>query len=72
MEVVNRIGSGPSGDAPLAGSGRLSRPVGPNYKWLALTNTTMGVVLVTIDFTIMIIAMPDIFRGIRLLLLIIR
>ncbi len=36
------------------------------YKWLVLSNTTLGVMLVTIDATIMIIAMPDIFRGIRL------
>ena len=36
------------------------------YKWVALTNTTMGALLVTIDASIMIIAMPDIFRGIRL------
>ena len=36
------------------------------YKWVALTNTTMGALLVTIDASIMIIAMPDIFRGINL------
>ncbi len=39
---------------------------GDRYKWLALSNTTLGVLLVTIDATIMIIAMPDIFRGIHL------
>jgi MFS family permease len=39
---------------------------GGKYKWVALTNTTMGALLVTIDASIMIIAMPDIFRGIRL------
>jgi MFS family permease len=33
---------------------------------VALSNTTLGVMVVTIDATIMIIAMPDIFRGIRL------
>jgi MFS family permease len=33
---------------------------------VALSNTTLGVLVVTIDATIMIIAMPDIFRGIRL------
>jgi MFS family permease len=33
---------------------------------VALTNTTMGALLVTVDASIMIIAMPDIFRGIRL------
>ena len=36
------------------------------YKWVALTNTTAGVLLATIDGSILIIAMPDIFRGIRL------
>jgi MFS family permease len=41
-------------------------PPGAGYKWLALSNTTLGVMVVTIDATIMIIAMPDIFRGIRL------
>jgi len=36
------------------------------YKWLALSNTTLGVMLATIDSSIMLIAMPDVFRGIRL------
>lgn len=36
------------------------------YKWLALSNTTVGVLLSTIDGSIMLIAMPDIFRGIHL------
>ena len=36
------------------------------YKWLALSNTTVGVLLATIDASIMLIAMPDIFRGIQL------
>jgi MFS family permease len=38
----------------------------PRYKWLVLTNTTIGVLLATIDSSIMLIAMPDIFRGVRL------
>ena len=37
-----------------------------NYKWIALSNTTVGVLLATIDASIMLIAMPDIFRGISL------
>jgi MFS family permease len=37
-----------------------------HYKWIALSNTTVGVVLATIDASIMLIAMPDIFRGISL------
>jgi MFS family permease len=36
------------------------------YKWIALSNTTLGVLLATIDGSIVLIAMPDIFRGIRL------
>jgi MFS family permease len=42
-------------------------PVDPaKYKWVALSNTTLGVLLATIDGSIVLIAMPDIFRGIRL------
>jgi MFS family permease len=39
---------------------------GDHYKWIALSNTTVGVLLATLDATIMLIAMPDIFRGIHL------
>jgi MFS family permease len=34
------------------------------YKWIVLTNTTLGVLMATIDMSIMLIALPDIFRGI--------
>src|SRR5207237_7673222 len=37
-----------------------------NSKWLALSNTTHGVLLATLDVSITLIAMPDIFRGIHL------
>ena len=33
---------------------------------MALSNTTLGVLMATLDASIMLIAMPDIFRGIRL------
>ena len=36
------------------------------YKWIALSNTTLGVLMATLDASIMLIAMPDIFRGIHL------
>ncbi|HEU4978642.1 MAG TPA: MFS transporter [Solirubrobacteraceae bacterium] len=36
------------------------------YKWVALSNTTLGVLLATLDASITLIAMPDIFRGIHL------
>jgi MFS family permease len=36
------------------------------YKWIALSNVTLGVLLATLDASITLIAMPDIFRGIKL------
>ncbi|OLB61816.1 MAG: MFS transporter [Ktedonobacter sp. 13_1_20CM_3_54_15] len=43
---------------------RRRRPVGPHYKWVALTNTTMGSLMATIDASIVLIAFPAIFKGI--------
>src|SRR5580693_7756197 len=36
------------------------------YKWIALINTTIGVIMVTISGSITLISLPDIFRGIHL------
>src|SRR5262249_1326247 len=36
------------------------------YKWVALSNTTLAVLLATLDASITLIAMPDIFRGVHL------
>jgi MFS family permease len=36
------------------------------YQWIALSNTTLGVLMATLDASIVIIAMPAIFRGIGL------
>jgi MFS family permease len=36
------------------------------YKWIALSNTTLAILLATLDASITLIAMPDIFRGIHL------
>ncbi|HEY7596738.1 MAG TPA: MFS transporter [Actinophytocola sp.] len=41
-------------------------PIGPNYKWIALSNTTLGVLIATMDASIVIISLPAIFRGIGL------
>src|ERR1700744_1914645 len=35
-------------------------------KWVALSNTTLAILLATLDASITLIAMPDIFRGIHL------
>ncbi|WP_041993707.1 MULTISPECIES: MFS transporter [unclassified Streptomyces] len=39
---------------------------GEHYKWIALSNTTLGVLMVMINQSIVLIALPDIFRGIHL------
>ncbi|HZU56378.1 MAG TPA: MFS transporter [Actinocrinis sp.] len=39
---------------------------GPRYKWVALSNTTLGVFMAVLDGSIVIIALPAIFRGIGL------
>jgi MFS family permease len=38
----------------------------PRYKWIALSNTTLGVLMATINSSIVIISLPAIFRGIHL------
>jgi MFS family permease len=37
-----------------------------DYKWVALSNTTMGMLMATINASILLIALPDIFRGIHI------
>ena len=43
-----------------------SATVSDRYKWIALSNTTLAMLLATIDASIVLVAMPDIFRGIHL------
>ncbi|MGO3325876.1 MFS transporter [Gordonia sp. (in: high G+C Gram-positive bacteria)] len=38
----------------------------PHYKWIALSNTTLGMLIATINSSIVLIALPDIFKGIGL------
>jgi MFS family permease len=38
----------------------------PHYRWVALSNTTLGVLMATINSSIVIISLPAIFRGIHL------
>jgi MFS family permease len=37
-----------------------------DYKWVALSNTTLGMLIATINASILLIALPDIFRGIQI------
>lgn len=38
----------------------------PHYRWVALSNTTLGMLMATINSSIVIISLPAIFRGIEL------
>ncbi|QDQ97944.1 MFS transporter [Tomitella fengzijianii] len=43
---------------------RAERDTGkPHYKWIVLSNTTLGSLIATINSSILLIALPDIFRG---------
>jgi MFS family permease len=42
----------------------LMRLASAHYKWIALSNTTLGMLMATVNASIMLIALPDIFRGI--------
>ena len=37
-----------------------------HYKWIALSNTTLGILMFSINQSILLIALPNIFRGIKL------
>ena len=47
--------------SPVASGGR-----GIHYKWIALSNTTLGILMVTINQSILLISLPALFRGISL------
>jgi MFS family permease len=51
-----------AGQEQAAGAGRGRIP----YKWIALSNTTLGILMVTINQSILLISLPALFRGIDL------
>ncbi len=53
------VGNPPA--SPVASGGR-----GVHYKWIALSNTTLGILMVTINQSILLISLPALFRGINL------
>jgi MFS family permease len=58
-------GAAPNGTA--SGAPRLDHrgePVPDHYKWIALSNTTLGVLIATINASILLISLPAIFKGI--------
>ena len=48
------------------GNGRLSAPGPSGYRWIALSTVTLGTLMVFINQSIVLISLPDIFRGIDL------
>ncbi len=75
-ESVNGLPQGPGGngrsghsDISVNGGTPVPAPGGPpgaHYKWMALSNTTLGMLAATVNASIVIIALPAIFRGIHL------
>ena len=53
-------------EASSGSGGTLSQGRGKNYKWIALSNTTLGILMVTINQSILLISLPALFRGINL------
>jgi len=60
--MAARMRRGTNGDA--GGSDGAAHSDG--YKWIALSNTTLGIMMATINSSITLIALPNIFRGIKL------
>jgi MFS family permease len=56
---ANHLNGAANGAGPAAG-----QP--DRYRWIALSNTTLSMTMATIDASIVIVAMPAIFRGIHL------
>jgi MFS family permease len=64
--------NGASHNGAVAASGPSVRldhhgnPVPDHYKWIALSNTTLGVLIATINASILLISLPAIFHGINI------
>mgnify|MGYP001266375396 CR=1 FL=1 len=54
---------------PTVGEPQIASSAGQRadrYKWIALSNTTLGILMVTINQSILLISLPALFRGIKL------
>src|SRR5579872_4795504 len=68
---ISTVGPADAVPAPHSRFGhfRHAMSAGPehsHYKWVALTNTTVGMLLATINSSIVLISLPAIFNGIKL------
>src|SRR5262249_51514298 len=58
--------AGPAGGGTVSAAVLEEQRTSDRYKWVALSNTTLGMLMATIDGSIVIISLPAIFRGIGL------
>jgi MFS family permease len=61
---VSTNGLHTNGTAPEVRLDHHGSPVPEHYKWIALSNTTLGVLIATINASILLISLPAIFKGI--------
>src|ERR1700740_2340149 len=67
MSASSQPASSPAPSGPgAAESAKPARVLGPRYKWIVLSNTTLGVLMAMIKQSIVLISLPDIFHGINL------
>src|ERR1700742_5216976 len=64
MSNVEQTGNGAAASA--ARVDYHGNPIPSNYKWIALSNTTLGVLIATINASILLISLPAIFKGIEI------
>jgi MFS family permease len=64
VQIVSTNGLHTNGTAPEVRLDHHGSPVPDHYKWIALSNTTLGVLIATINASILLISLPAIFKGI--------
>jgi hypothetical protein len=50
----------------VTGERGFEQQVGRNYKWIALSNTTLGMLMASLNGSSTMVSLPAIFRGIKL------
>ncbi|AXK79722.1 MFS transporter [Pseudolabrys taiwanensis] len=63
---LNRVGPPSGAGPPLESSVTTPKKPGPGYKWMVLSNTTLGMLAAAINSSILLISLPAVFRGIGL------
>jgi MFS family permease len=64
--AISTTGSPNSAAGNGSHSATPANPAPDRYKWTALSNTTLGIFMATLDSSIVLISLPAIFRGIHL------